>query len=167
MFTVDRVRELADSLRLSSSHSLPSDAVRAELARIDREETFSAQARETFQAILARACVPTVHPIGFPIDSEPYWFCAGQPLAGHQSSPSLPESADVVIIGAGLTGASAAYHLANHAATGARIVVLDQGDPAGEASGRNGGNFELIPENSVGMYEGLARERAAFLRRRF
>ncbi len=44
---------------------------------------------------------------------------------------------------------------------------MDQGDPAGEASGRNGGNFELIPENSVGIYEGLARERHAFLRRRY
>ena len=46
-----------------------------------------------------------------------------------------------------------------------RILVLDRGDPAGEASGRNGGNFELIPENCVGIYEGLAKERLAFLRR--
>jgi glycine/D-amino acid oxidase-like deaminating enzyme len=45
--------------------------------------------------------------------------------------------------------------------------VLEQGEPAGEASGRNGGNFELFPENSVGMYEGLAREREAFLRKRY
>jgi len=46
-------------------------------------------------------------------------------------------------------------------------VVLEQGEPAGEASGRNGGNFELFPENSVGMYEGLASERLSFLRRRY
>lgn len=45
--------------------------------------------------------------------------------------------------------------------------MLDSGGPAGEASGRNGGNFELIPENSVGVYEGLARERRAFLGRRY
>jgi glycine/D-amino acid oxidase-like deaminating enzyme len=45
--------------------------------------------------------------------------------------------------------------------------VLDKSDPAGEASGRNGGNFELIPENSVGIYEGLARERLLFVRRRY
>jgi glycine/D-amino acid oxidase-like deaminating enzyme/CRP-like cAMP-binding protein len=72
----------------------------------------------------------------------------------------------VVIIGAGLTGASAAYHLreAIHSRH-LRVVVLDQGDPACEASGRNGGNFELIPENCVGTYEGLARGRLTFLRR--
>ena len=67
------------------------------------------------------------------------------------------------MIGAGLTGAAAAYSLRN---TGNRVVVLDQGDPAGEASGRNGGNFKLIPENSVGVCEGLARERLLFMQRR-
>ena len=36
-----------------------------------------------------------------------------------------------------------------------------------EASGRNGGNFELIPENCVGIYEGLAAERFSFLRHCF
>jgi glycine/D-amino acid oxidase-like deaminating enzyme len=44
---------------------------------------------------------------------------------------------------------------------------LEQGDPAGEASGRNGGNFELLPENSVGIYEGLAPGRLAFMKRRY
>ena len=58
----------------------------------------------------------------------------------------------MVVIGAGLTGVAAAYRLKD---TGLRVVLLDQGDPAGEASGRNGGNFELLPENSVGIYEGI------------
>ena len=58
----------------------------------------------------------------------------------------------MVVIGAGLTGVAAAYRLKD---TGLQVVLLDQGDPAGEASGRNGGNFELLPENSVGIYEGL------------
>ncbi len=101
-----------------------------------------------------------------PESDQPYWFRVGHPLAGHQSRPDLPGKADLVIIGAGLTGASAAYHAVRAKSPKARrIVVLDQGDPAGEASGRNGGNFELIPENSVGLYEGLARERLAFLKR--
>ena len=45
-----------------------------------------------------------------PPNDEPYWFRGGQPLAGHQSRPALPAAADVVIIGAGLTGAATAYH---------------------------------------------------------
>ena len=143
------------------------EMMRAELQRIDRDEVFSRPARDAFQDLLARAGVATTHPIRIPIDSQPFWFRDGQALANFQSHAELPVSADVVIIGAGLTGAATAYYLSGHASQGKRVVVLDQGDPAGEASGRNGGNFELIPENSVGMYESLARERAAFLRRRF
>jgi glycine/D-amino acid oxidase-like deaminating enzyme/CRP-like cAMP-binding protein len=48
---------------------------------------------------------------------------------------------------------------------GWRVVVLDKGAPASEASGRNGGHFELLPENSIGVYDGLARERLLFLHR--
>src|SRR5688500_17725672 len=100
-----------------------------------------------------------------PKDSEPFWLRGDRPLAGYRSHKKLPASADVVIIGAGLTGGSAAYRLADAARSGKRVVVLDLGDPAGEASGRNGGNSELLPENSVGAYEGLAKERLDFLRR--
>ena len=110
--------------------------------------------------------VVTTQRIPLPACDEPYWFRDGNPLANYQSSRVLPTTADVVIIGAGLTGASAAYHLADAVGNGKlRVVILDQGDPAGEASGRNGGNFELIPENCVGAYEGLAKERFDFLRR--
>ena len=68
----------------------------------------------------------------------------------------------MLVVGAGLTGASAAYHLAGR---GLRVAVVDAGDPASEASGRNGGHFELVPENSIGEYRGLARERLKFVRR--
>jgi choline dehydrogenase-like flavoprotein len=62
---------------------------------------------------------------------------------------------DVLIIGAGLTGASAAYHLGPAVRDRSlRVALIDRGDPATEASGRNGGNFELLPENSVGLYGG-------------
>ena len=70
----------------------------------------------------------------------------------------------MVIIGAGLSGAAAAYHLKD---SGLSVAVIEKGDPAGEASGRNGGNFELLPENSVGTYEGLAPGRFKFMKRRY
>jgi len=48
--------------------------------------------------------------------------------------------ADVVIVGAGYTGLSAALHTAER---GADVVVLDAADPGWGASGRNGG--QIIP----------------------
>ena len=137
------------------------------LPTFDRSAAFSPSTWMLFQDLLGRWGVPTSRAIGLPLNDQPYWLRGARPLANYQSNPDLPESADVVVIGAGLTGASAAYHLAIEDRTAARIVVLEQGEPAGEASGRNGGNFELLPENSVGMYEGLSAERAAFHHRRY
>ena len=96
-------------------------------------------------------------PDELPLDDTPYWIRGDQPLAGFRSHERLVGAVDVLVIGAGLTGASAAFHLAGR---GARVAVVDSGDPANEASGRNGGNFELVPENSLGDYRGLVAERA-------
>ena len=165
---VAQVRALADRLRTLAKQGVGGRMAAVELLQeMDRETDFSPTARSMFQDLLGEWGVATAHPIGIPANDTPYWLRGERLLANHQSNPTFPETADVVIIGAGLTGASAAYHLAQEDRSGARIVVLDQGEPAGEASGRNGGNFELFPENSVGMYEGLASERAAFLRRRY
>ena len=163
---VREIRELARRVAEQfGADEKAADGLRVELEQLDRDSEFSPAALAEFQGLLARVGVATHRDIVLPVNDEPYWFRAGHPLAGYRSQPELPAEADIVVIGAGLTGASAAYHLADAAREGVRVVVLDQGDPAGEASGRNGGNFELIPENSVGVYEGLARERLAFLRR--
>lgn len=166
--TARQVRKLADRIqaRIESDGPVGLELARLELEAIDRDCVFSASARRHFQDVLGRWGVATPHPIDLPVNDEPFWLRCGQPLANYRSRPELPDTADIVIIGAGLTGAAAAYHLAVEAPA-TRVIVLDQGNPAGEASGRNGGNFELFPENSVGVYEGLARERSAFLRRRY
>lgn len=52
------------------------------------------------------------------------------------SEPRLPTGASVVVIGAGVTGLSAAWWLAR---SGLDVVVLDKGIVGWEASGRNGG----------------------------
>ncbi|WP_010163226.1 NAD(P)/FAD-dependent oxidoreductase [Sphingomonas sp. PAMC 26617] len=52
------------------------------------------------------------------------------------SDGAMPRSASVVVIGAGVTGLSAAWWLAR---AGVDVVVLDKGVVGWEASGRNGG----------------------------
>ena len=49
---------------------------------------------------------------------------------------TLPDGAEVVVIGGGMVGASAAYHLAR---AGVRPVVIEANSPAWGASGRNAG----------------------------
>ncbi|KAL1406437.1 hypothetical protein Q8F55_008136 [Vanrija albida] len=63
-------------------------------------------------------------------------------LWDHGRDAALPAEADYVIVGAGVTGASLAYHLTRPGATaeGKRVVVLDAKDVGSGASGRNGGH---------------------------
>lgn len=66
---------------------------------------------------------------------ESYWLDTSPRFAGGAAGP-LPPRADVVVVGAGFTGLSAARALAQ---AGTHVVVVDAGRVAGEASGRNGG----------------------------
>ena len=161
------VRKLIEDIQpLLAAGKSGTATVARELRAIDRQCDFSPKAWPIFQDLLGRFGVATRRQIVIPQDDRPFWFRFGYPLSGYRTNLEIPQAVDVLVIGAGLTGASAAYHLAPlvHEKNW-RVAVIDQGDPAGEASGRNGGNFELIPENSVGIYEGLATERMAFLER--
>ena len=64
----------------------------------------------------------------------PYWLDTAPPLPD-RSGKDLPESADVVVIGGGLTGLSTAYHAAGK---GAHVVLVEKDKVGSGASGRNG-----------------------------
>ena len=153
VLTTDAVERLARQLAPSYSRHPAGAAVRRKLQALERNRRFTPRSRQLFEELLGRVGVASTLGISLPISGQPFWFRAGHPLANYQSAPTWPPSVDVLIIGAGLTGASTAYHLGP--AVGDRslhVAVVDRGDPATEASGRNGGSFELLPENSVGLY---------------
>ncbi|MBX3567044.1 MAG: FAD-binding oxidoreductase [Rhizobiaceae bacterium] len=57
-------------------------------------------------------------------------------LRAVRSDPALPKSVDVIVIGAGIVGAVAAWHLAKR---GLAVALCEKGVIAGEQSGRNWG----------------------------
>jgi glycine/D-amino acid oxidase-like deaminating enzyme len=164
ILTASDIQDLANHVLPDGKQRIADAATRRKLQAVDRSCRFSPEAVVIFQYLLARLGIATARPIKLPINDVPFWHRTPNPFANYQSTPQLPARADIVIIGAGLTGAAAAYHLRN---SGRTVSLLDQGDPAGEASGRNGGNFELLPENSVGVYEGLAPGRFTYMKRRY
>lgn len=163
----DDLAELrAAATGLVDGHGRTTPALQEALYEIERllRPRFDPGAAAAFQRWVAEVGARMRGPIAMPEEETPYWQLLPSPLAAFRSTPELPTEVDLLIIGAGLTGASAAYHALPLVQAGQRVAVVDLADPASQASGRNGGNFELIPENFLGPYEGLVRERYKFLR---
>lgn len=155
---------------LTTDHGRTTPELQATISEVEARhaDAFTRGARPVFQDFVAKVGGKMEGPIAMPSNDTPIWLKGAHPLANYQSRPKLPKEADVVIVGTGLTGASAAYHIAREAEkNGISVVVLEASDPGTGASGRNGGNFELIPENfygEYGTYDGLEEERYKFLR---
>ncbi|MGW6403628.1 NAD(P)/FAD-dependent oxidoreductase [Streptomyces sp. NPDC055134] len=64
----------------------------------------------------------------------PYWIDTAEPFPDRSGKP-LPEDADLVVVGAGLTGLSTALHAARK---GARVVLVEKDKVGSGASARNG-----------------------------
>ncbi len=69
-------------------------------------------------------------------DSQsPYWTETTDPFTP-SCSGGIPQKMDVIVVGGGLTGISAAYHLSR---AGRQVMVLEAFNVGSGASGRNGG----------------------------
>ncbi len=90
------------------------------------------------------------------IAGVPYWWEHGD--AAPPLSSSLPANADLLIVGAGYTGLSAAIAAAD---AGAKVVVVDAGVPGQGASSRNGGMFGAHPRVSYQQLSKNIGEQAA------
>jgi len=82
-------------------------------------------------------------PLPTPDSTASFWHTEPSPLLlGHRSTRNLPQKADVVIIGSGITGASVAHHLLNNddengsARDGLKIVMLEAREACWGATGR-------------------------------
>jgi hypothetical protein len=74
--------------------------------------------------------------------TESFWLTERDPLLQNaQTTKSLPRTADVVIVGSGLTGAMMSHHLYADARIQGRkpsMVMLEAGEVCGSATARNG-----------------------------
>jgi glycine/D-amino acid oxidase-like deaminating enzyme len=72
-----------------------------------------------------------------------FWQEPPHPFA-QRASPSLPNEADVVIIGSGIAGISTALHLVRRDSS-LKIVMLEARNAISGATGRNGGHIKAVP----------------------
>jgi len=83
----------------------------------------------------APATMPTAPKLNDDYERRPYWH-VGMPPLPDRSGRALPESADVVVIGGGYAGITAARELARR---GTRVTLLEAHTLGWGASTRNGG----------------------------
>ncbi|KAM0322255.1 hypothetical protein ACHAQA_009543 [Verticillium albo-atrum] len=100
------------------------------------------------------------HPVSLPVLSptKSYWQDPPDEIADHSSGP-IPTTADVVIVGSGITGAAIALNLLKQAETASqygapeddrlpKVVMLEARQACSGATGRNGGHTKAASYRS-------------------
>jgi hypothetical protein len=90
--------------------------------------------------------------IPVPNPSKPFWLENPPfPALVNAQSKTLPKTADIVIIGSGITGASVARTILSECASmeiKQRVVMLKARETCSGATGRNGGHIKCTPFES-------------------
>ncbi|KFY51597.1 hypothetical protein V497_09001 [Pseudogymnoascus sp. VKM F-4516 (FW-969)] len=90
-------------------------------------------------------------PFPVPHATASWWRTQLHKLDDYLSSDCVPEDSDVVVIGAGIAGASVAYHLLqqNKGKKRPRVTILEARQACSGATGRNGGHLKPDPYSSI------------------
>ncbi|KAI0717510.1 FAD dependent oxidoreductase [Cerioporus squamosus] len=112
---------------------------------------------ETYDLLKARLETPP----GLPVENPtlPLWTVPAARIPADPTGP-LPDDADIVIIGSGITGTSFAYNALTRDAR-PRIVMLEARDVCSGATGRNGGHINPPLYHDYSELKGLYGEHAA------
>ncbi|KAI1341681.1 FAD dependent oxidoreductase [Xylariaceae sp. FL0016] len=93
-------------------------------------------------------------PLPVPDSTTSFWRSEPHSLDNHRSTPELPASVDIAIIGAGYAGASTTYHILKtyreRNLPAPSIVILEAREACSGATGRNGGQLKPDPYNRPG-----------------
>ncbi|KAI3394086.1 hypothetical protein diail_3210 [Diaporthe ilicicola] len=95
-----------------------------------------------------RAGIPVTLPRGNPTQS--YWQDPPDEIADLRTTAELPERADVVIVGSGITGAAVAWNLLEDGSSSSTpsVVMLEARQACSGATGRNGGHTKAASYRS-------------------
>ena len=67
-----------------------------------------------------------------------FWRTFRHELDDHRTTPDLPAESDIVIIGAGFSGAASAYYIYDDNPSPPSVVILEARFACSGATGRNG-----------------------------
>ena len=102
---------------------------------------------------------PNLGPVPSPLPS--FWIAEPLPLDNYRSTPELPPSADIVIIGSGISGASTAYHIIKDNPSPPSVIMLEARNVCSGATGRNGGHLKPDLYSNFPKYSRLYGPEAA------
>ncbi|KFA45676.1 hypothetical protein S40293_08036 [Stachybotrys chartarum IBT 40293] len=111
---------------------------------------------------------PCPLPSDFPDTKASYWIAEYQfPMQDARTTPSLPDEADVVVIGAGIVGATAVYRI-SEAQPDLRVVLVEARGICTGATGRNGGHLSCHEAGGIrDLAERVGTEDAIRIRKTF
>lgn len=93
-----------------------------------------------------RASIPPGLPRPNPTVS--YWQDPPSQLANHRTTPDLPKTTDILVVGSGITGSSLAYNILNRPSSHS-VLLLEARTACSGATGRNGGHTKCASYRDI------------------